>query len=107
MRDWKKISKDLVESESGTIMLDHPDMEWGDMPEWVAPYEHPSPQLKVEGNPSPKAIRQFLWEHRNERSLTRDRAFLWKKYDAELETSTVGLGTLTVVPVIERLTNGI
>ena len=106
MRDWKQISRELNDSEENRILLDHPDLEWGDLPEWTASYEHEAPTLEVEGKPSPKAIRQFLWDHRNDRALNRDRAFIWKKYDAELETSTVGLGTLTVAPVIERLSRG-
>ena len=107
MRDWKQISKALSDTEGeGRIMLDYPDLEWGELPEWSAAYEHVKPSMEAEKNPTPKEIRQFLWEHRNERSLVRDRAFVWKRYDEDLETFTVGLGTLTVAPVVERLSHG-
>ena len=108
MRDWKNISKALSEIDGeARVLLDYPYLEWGDLPEWSAPYEHRKPSMEKAHNPTPKEIRQFLWEHRNKRSIERDRAFVWKRYNPDLETFTVGLGTLTVAPVVERLSNGI
>tara|TARA_Y100001973_G_C5140216_1_gene302522 strand:+ start:457 stop:795 length:339 start_codon:yes stop_codon:yes gene_type:complete len=109
VRNWKVIANTVAESHSGGqgILLDNPDFDFDMLPGWAVAYRHESPLLEVEGESlTAKDVRKFLWEHRNHRSVTRDRSFVWSKYDEELDTSTVGIGTLTVKPALERLNNG-
>ena len=103
-RDWKEVSKKLSAQNGGKVFLNEPDLDLDDVPEWVVPYECESPHLEV-GGPSvaPREIRKFLWDNRNSRSVLRDRAFVWSRYDSESDSSTVGLGALTVKPAIDRL----
>lgn len=98
----------MAEAEGDTeILLDYPDLVWGELPEEAALHFPESPRKDFQGEAlKPKDIRQFLWEHRNNRVIQRDRAFIWKKYAPEMDSITVGLGTLTVAPVVERLSYG-
>jgi hypothetical protein len=58
----------------------------------------------VEGTElSPKFLRKFLWERRGERAVQRDRMVLWTSYDAETDTSFVGVGCLVDPDVARKL----
>tara|TARA_R110000822_G_scaffold178700_1_gene318619 strand:- start:28 stop:354 length:327 start_codon:yes stop_codon:yes gene_type:complete len=108
MRDWKKISKRLSEDHpKGWVLLDAPEFSRTEAPEWAAEFNHITPHLEVSGpDLRPKDIRQFLWDNRSLRALTRDRAFVWTKYDEDSDSSSLGFGTLTLTSVAEKLTNG-
>ncbi len=107
MRDWKEVSK--VSSEAhpgGVVFLDSPHFPVSSLPGEAAPFYHDL-TLEVGGNDlSPKEIRRFLWEHRNSRAICRDRCFIETLYDEDSDVSTVKIGTMTGVHVLERMTDG-
>lgn len=51
---------------------------------------------------SPKKIRRWLWEIKDERSLKRDGLVFWSVYDDEKKTSYAGFGVLVKEEIASR-----
>lgn len=50
-----------------------------------------------------KEVRTNLWRWRHERSVLRERGFLWAAYNAEVDLTAVGLGTVVTPAVATRM----
>jgi|DEB0MinimDraft_3_1074331.scaffolds.fasta_scaffold447534_1 hypothetical protein len=95
-RDWKSISKKVVESE-GNILVSNPDFPLEELPEEAVIHRYENNILDAKDGLSAKDIRSFLWKNRKERQLTRDRAVLWR------DNNRVGFGVVTTERALERL----
>jgi len=107
MRDWKEISKAVSERHpDGTVFLESPHLAFSVLPEEAVRF-YSGLSLDVDGpSLSPKQVRRFLWEHRVNRAVQRDRAFVETSYNEETDVSSMKIGTITVAPVVERISNG-
>jgi len=54
---------------------------------------------------NPKLVRRWLWEQRNTRAVKREGNFIWASYNAEDDTTLVGLGALATSRAAVRLDN--
>ena len=52
---------------------------------------------------NPKLVRRWLWEQRNTRAVKREGNFIWASYNAENDTTLVGLGALATSGAAVRL----
>tara|TARA_R110002020_G_scaffold114056_2_gene262374 strand:- start:3006 stop:3332 length:327 start_codon:yes stop_codon:yes gene_type:complete len=107
MRDWKEISKAVSERHpDATVFLESPHLPSTSLPKEAVPF-YSGLSLDVEGPVlSPKQVRRFLWDHRVNRAVQRDRAFVETSYNEETDVSSMKIGTITVTPVVERISNG-
>lgn len=108
MRDWKEISKVVAgRHPGGVVFLESPHFPVEEFPEEAVPFYHEGYERSFPGpDLSPKAVRRFLWEHRNTRPIQRDRAFVETEYDEESDVSRIRVGTMTALPVLERMPHG-
>jgi len=95
-RDWKNISKKVMESE-GNILVSNPDYPLEELPNEAVIHRYDDKTLNVKEDLSAKDIRSFFWENRKERQLTRDRAVVWR------DNERVGFGVVTTERALERL----
>lgn len=98
-RDWKKITKKIYDADE-SVLLSNPDLSLSDLPEGAMVYKFTSPVLKSDEGISLRELRSFLWKHRKDRAVLRDRAVIWHEDD------TYGIGVVTTKNVIERLADG-
>jgi len=50
-----------------------------------------------------KLIRSFTWENRNQRFMSRDRAFVWTFYNSSEDTSYLGVGAEVSPDTLDRV----
>ena len=100
-RDWKHITKKIYGVDEGEVLLSNPSYDLTELPEGAVVHRFESPRLTATSSGIPlKELRSFLWKHRKDRAVTRDRAVLWKDSDS------YGIGVVVTTQTLERLTHG-
>jgi hypothetical protein len=97
-RDWKTISRLSLELNTGdSLLIDNTDFDLGKLPKGAEVYRFEKPEVGGDETPSAKDLRTFFWDNRKNRSLTRDRAIVWR------EGNRFGLGVVTTSQTVKRI----
>lgn len=103
-RDWKGVLRDL---QGGLMLHGFAAVSWHRFayPPGVWLNTTPEENLLVFAGHriNPKEVRTALWGWRRNRSVLRERGFIWAAYNPEIDLTAVGVGTVVTPAVASRM----